>query len=280
VHQVGKGSILERAKPLTAPSTSFPVIIYSHGYYPAGFRVENTAAATELASHGYIVVAIDHIDCSATIFPNQQMVTGAMVTPGCLSCCGNPGPYLQSRLQDVQFLLGDLARLNQTDPVLAQRLDLDDVGMMGWKLGGGTAAESCRRFSQIRAAALLNGRLDPAPDLLAQGLQKPFLAINSPYYSMSLVTQNTKLFNLSTNAAYLVHLMLPSDYGEMDGCGGPDFTDLAWITEHAPISRRAGQTIGACLVAFFDKHLKNLDNHLLDSPTNTFSNIVSFQKKP
>ncbi len=87
---------------------------------------------------------------------------------------------LQSRLQDVHFLLGELSQLEQSDPLLANRLDLDHIGIMGWSFGGGTAAEACRTNGQIKAVGLLDAYLDPLPDLLSLGLQKPFLAMNSP----------------------------------------------------------------------------------------------------
>jgi predicted dienelactone hydrolase len=47
--------------------SNYPVLIFSHGL--TGFRNQNTFEVEELASHGYIIVGIDHTyDAAATIF--------------------------------------------------------------------------------------------------------------------------------------------------------------------------------------------------------------------
>ena len=134
---------------------------------------------------------------------------------------------------------------------------------------GGTAAEACRTNDQIKAAVLLDAYLDPLPNLLKLGLQKPFLAMNSP--SSGLAGSNLTLFNRATNNAYILQI-LKSQH--------ETFTDQAWITQHTSAARQAGQTKTACLISFFNKHFKDQDDHLLDVPTNTYANIISFRRKP
>ena len=36
----------------------YPLLVFSHGAY--GIKASNTSTYTELASHGYVVVSIDH----------------------------------------------------------------------------------------------------------------------------------------------------------------------------------------------------------------------------
>jgi Platelet-activating factor acetylhydrolase, isoform II/Immunoglobulin domain len=58
--------------PLATNQVSYPVLLYSHG--GGGHRRQNTGTAQELASHGYIVVALEHRDAFASVFPSGQLV--------------------------------------------------------------------------------------------------------------------------------------------------------------------------------------------------------------
>ena len=258
-----------------APGTDrYPVVLYTHGLADglteggtaAGVRTENTAAAAELASQGYVVAAVDHTDCYGSVYPDGTRVLRGFPFGNVL---GNPGPYLQNRFKDLDFVLGQLEQMNQTDPILANRLDLDHIGIMGWSFGGGTAAEACRTNNQIKAMVLLDAYLDPVPKVASLGVQKSFLAMNSP--SSGLAPANQTLFNRATNNAYFL---------QIQNSAHETFTDQAWITQHTSATRWAGQAKNACLVSFFNKYLKNQDDHLLDAPSKTYSNIIAFQKKP
>ena len=60
------------AAPLAGPADGLPVVFYSHGY--TSFAGQNTALMEELASHGYIVYAIQHTyDASPTLFPDGRV---------------------------------------------------------------------------------------------------------------------------------------------------------------------------------------------------------------
>ena len=55
-------------------STPVPIIIFSHGI--TGSRHIHTALAEELASHGYLVVGVDHpYDANLTIFPDGSIAS-------------------------------------------------------------------------------------------------------------------------------------------------------------------------------------------------------------
>ena len=259
--------------PIASGGDQYPIIIYTHGLADGiseggtggGVRGDNTATAVELASYGYLVVAIDHIDCYGTVFPDGTRVLRGFPFGNVLN---ESGRYLSSRFQDIQFILGKLSQLAQTDPVFANRLDLNHVGIMGWSFGGGTAAEACRTNDQIKAAVLLDGYLDPVP-VLSKGLQKPFLAMNSP--STGLAPSAMTLFSKATNSACVLQIINTQH---------ETFIDQAWITEHTAATRLAAQAKNACVVSFFNRLFKNKDDHLLEAPTNQFANITGFHRKP
>jgi predicted dienelactone hydrolase len=67
---------------------------------------------------------------------------------------------VSSRLKDIQVLLEELGRMDTSDPLLAGRLDLGRIGMIGFSYGGGTAAETCRRDSRVKCVALLDAAIN------------------------------------------------------------------------------------------------------------------------
>jgi dienelactone hydrolase len=217
--------------PWTAGSSRYPVIIYAHGL--AASRKLQSQAVEDLASHGYVVVAMDHTDCWATEFPGGRYLTGNFVFSQLKGDVPN-------RLLDMQFLLDELARLNQGDPFFAGRLDLDRIGIYGGSFGG-MVVETCRSDSRVKCAALwdaMNVQLNNA------GLQKPLLIALGE--SNLFFSQDQWLFSKAvTNATFL----------QIRGAQHPTGSDVAW-TMDSPQGRKPALAINACMVWFFDTYLK------------------------
>jgi pimeloyl-ACP methyl ester carboxylesterase len=228
--------------PLASGTNRFPLILHSHG--SSCDRKLNSQAAVELASYGYIVAAVDHEDAHATVFPDARGVR--YVSPW--ASVSDP---VRSRIRDIQYLLDELGRMDQADSLLAGRLDLDRVGLMGMSYGGGTAAEVGRLDSRARCVALLDAYIDFS-DYLAlnsQGLQKPFLAMNRTLLQgmMDLSPASQRLYTLAKQDAIWFFVGNTQHFG---------FTDLAWTVDLTKYSRPGAEVINACLRWFFDTYLK------------------------
>ena len=118
--------------PLATNQTSYPVLIYSHGY--GGHRRQNTDKAEELASHGYVVVACGSQGCFRIGISKRpgrisEQQTAAATQLQCFQ------PVLDNRIKDFLFVLDELSRLNTNDALLAGRLDLERLGAFGYLLG-------------------------------------------------------------------------------------------------------------------------------------------------
>ncbi len=212
--------------PLPARTNAYPVILYSHGL--RGFRHSVSRPAEEMASHGYVVAAIDHADCWATQFPDGRYLAG------------NPSGDLSGRLKDMAFLVEELAVLNNSDPLFAGRLDLDRIGVTGGSMGG-MVVETCRTNDRVKCAVLYDAT---NVQLNTNGLQKPFLVAlgeSNAYYA-----EDWWLFSKAiTNAVFLqIH-------------GADHFTpgDAGW-TAQIPWGRAPAVAMDACRVWFFDTYLK------------------------
>ncbi|PYJ80966.1 MAG: hypothetical protein DME22_22615 [Verrucomicrobia bacterium] len=60
--------------PVTTNESKYPLVIYAHGHL--GTRTDNTRKVENLVSHGFIVLALDHINCGATVFPDGRIFHG------------------------------------------------------------------------------------------------------------------------------------------------------------------------------------------------------------
>lgn len=71
LRHVGTNSVVDA--PLQGSTSSLPTLFYSHGY--TAYAALNTALMEELASHGYVVYAVQHSgDASPTVLPDGQVI--------------------------------------------------------------------------------------------------------------------------------------------------------------------------------------------------------------
>jgi len=231
--------------PVAAGTAKYPVVLTSHGL--PSFRKLESQSNEELASHGYIVVAVDHPDCWATEFPDGRYLAG------------NHSGDLPGRLRDMGFLLDRLTELDAADPVFAGRLDLDRIGVQGGSYGG-MVVKVCADDRRVKCAFLYDAT--NIQSLCPNGLQKPFLvALGESNYFYS---EDLWLFNEAvTNAVFL----------QFRGAGHNTPSDIGWTAE-SPGGRGPTIAYNACFLWFFDTYLKG---ETPPFPTN--SEIYSVKRK-
>lgn len=244
--------------PSATDGAPWPVVLYSHGFQ--NDRGSASEKGPELASHGYVVVAVDHYDSSGSVFPDGSYY---QTTSPSLDETG-----LQDRVADGLFVLDELSRWNREDPVLAGKLNTNAVAAMGFSFGGVTSAELARIQSRCKVAVLL----DPAPSyptqLSSSGIGKPMLQINA------FDRDEVALFSRATTDAIWfkirgsVHLSM----------GGQDY-EWSGTPAYLRDVREARRTVNAYALAFLNRHLKGLEAPLLDAPSNAFPRIVNWRKK-
>jgi hypothetical protein len=266
---------------LATNQTSYPVLIYSHGI--GGERRQNQDAAEELASPGYVVVGVDHMDTFASVWPNGQVVFGTSNGSTDLSY---QQPFFDNRIKDMLFIVDELSRLNTDDALFGGRLDLERLGAFGKSFGAGAVPEFCRLDARCKAAVLLDAgwTLELAPDLKRLGLQKPFLSMNStidPFPGLAghppWLMDTKALFTNAINNAFWCQIQ-DSTHASLSDMGSL-ILDTTRTGNPTPASRGIIKTVRACTLSFFDKYLKNQDDHLLDNPAAVHPNIINFQSK-
>ncbi|PJF21916.1 MAG: dienelactone hydrolase [Phototrophicales bacterium] len=108
------GRALRDAEPDTS-GAAYPLVIVSHGY--PGSRYMMTYLTENLASKGYVVVAIDHTDST-------------------FSDTGNFFITLYNRALDQMFVLNEMARLNEEEGFLNGLVNADNTAIIGYSMGG------------------------------------------------------------------------------------------------------------------------------------------------
>ena len=149
--------------PLANTQDMYPVVLFSHG--GLGFPSDMYSAILEnLASHGYIVAAIDHPYFNGlTLFAN-----GKVVTEKKLSDQFNKMPQKEQKAflttiietfkADMGFIVDELEKLNENQTsIFYHHLDLNRIAAMGHSAGDLASIEFCRADSRCKAAIDLDG---------------------------------------------------------------------------------------------------------------------------
>jgi predicted dienelactone hydrolase len=133
------------------------LIAYSHPSFV--HRRSATYLCTHLASHGYVVAALDH---SEVVAPELAWREGATEEETKASIDG----VISSRVPDVRFLLERLLEAASFDSDVA--LDANRVGIVGHSAGGWTALATPDYDSRVRAVVALapGGASNPRPGIL------------------------------------------------------------------------------------------------------------------
>lgn len=164
------------ARPAAAPNVrGWPVLVLSHGLGVA--RMHYSALAQELASHGYVVLAIDHPIGGFTLAPD-----GRLLRPGVDSLHYPEKPIISAvrdwAIDDAFVLRRAAAFLRApSSPLVLIPIDTTRAGVVGHSLGGAAALQACRAPSPFLACADMDGA--PFGDIETLGVGKPTLVLLS-----------------------------------------------------------------------------------------------------
>ena len=150
--------------PVALAGTPYPVLLFNPAW--TGRRTQNTFLTEELASHGYIVAAIDHTYNSEPVaFPDGRVVWAihkppieVMIntTPEELESIGMHETDKQSA--DDRFVLNELAKLNQQQESRWHGvMDTSNAGAFGHSLGGAVSVETWATDARVHAAINMDG---------------------------------------------------------------------------------------------------------------------------
>ncbi len=234
--------------PVSDGQPTYPVLIFSPGW--AAVPEDYSIQIEELASHGYVVVSINHpYYSSVTVFPDGRIVLPIQL--------GDHGPLDQAAIttcaQDILFALDQLESLNTNDPdgMFTGRLDLERIGVFGSSLGGGAATLSGTLDHRIRA--VVNEDAHIPPDYTP--LEQPFMLFRA---TVAPIPSQGPNYTVSVRG--FVHNSFTDWPVFMSGVGSIE-------------GRRTVEIVRAYVLAFFDKYLKGEDSGLLDGASADYPEV-------
>lgn len=250
--------------PMDTENPPFPVLFFSPGFLMAAQLY--SSLTEEMASHGYVVVAINHTDaCWPVMFPDG---TSPAILPELAnvfsnkkrSCLQTFDMTQEIWIKDVECVLSWL----RSHP-LTTSLDLSRMGIFGHSFGGSTATEACRQYNDFKAMANLDGML------FGHNWDTP---LKTP--SLFVLAEKQLTHEEAVNAGITIeqcdNLLARRSIQVFDPCKDSSFYVTVKNADHAsfvdskliksPLSKNKFnpvpiETIRALLVDFFDHYLRN-----------------------
>ncbi|AKJ15477.1 hydrolase [Streptomyces incarnatus] len=269
--------------PVKTSLGKLPVVLYSTGLHSD--RAMGTALAEDLASRGYIVIAVDHThDANEVQFPDGRLEVNTMPAGA------HSSDTLNVRAADIRFVinqLGTIAKGGNPDvdraklpSGLSRAVDTSRVGMFGWSLGGAAVDTAMQLDHRIAAGANLDGQFfGTAP---GKDLNRPFMLFSSGTHNRN---------NDSSWRTLWPHLKGYRVDIQLHGSRHLSFSDNEWLVPQvAPLlgmspdqvrqqygsidPNRAIKVQRDYLAAFFDQELRKKHSTLLDGPSKSYPEIA------
>jgi dienelactone hydrolase len=255
---------------MASAETPFPLILFSHGW--KGFNAQNSGQALELASHGYIVIAVQHTyGAITTVFPDGSIAPN------------NPNALLDDdyapNYEEVARILaeqwsGDLAFvLNQLEDTTSEtgaffnpHADFSRIGVYGHSMGGGAVIQFCGTDARCKAVLGMDPFLRPVSlGVLANGISQPAFFMFSQAWIDNTTSRNNELrqqfIPKSANNFGVIEIL---------GTKHHDFSDLPLLSPIAPQlglkgpldGKRVIEITTAYLLGFFEMTLNDVPSNL------------------
>ena len=185
--------------PVAASSSAYPIILFSHGWQ--GFAAQNSGQAIDLASHGYVVVAVQHTyGALITVFDDGTIADN---NPSALPDGAPTDIYESAAHKLADQWAGDLGfaldYMESQDKDLASpfftMLDPSHVGVYGHSTGGGAAIQFCAIDMRCKALLGMDPFMRPVSyEVIDSGISQPAFFMFSQRWADDVTSRNNELF--------------------------------------------------------------------------------------
>lgn len=198
--------------PMIQSNGEYPLLVFNHGN--SFYASQNSILMEELASHGYVVIAIDYPHHASWVkFPDGKVISYKSGMPMDFSeeelskfrkKAENDarallrGPYedyyngmkegiegsvdmndrVEVWIKDIAFVLDELEAKNEPFKSFTSAVDFDKIGVFGMSLGGAAAGKFCLEDARCKAILNMDGT-QFGHGAMKYEFKKPFLMMNS-----------------------------------------------------------------------------------------------------
>jgi dienelactone hydrolase len=238
----------------------WPLVLFSHGLsWPAAMY---QAFHEELASHGYVVAAVDHTGYSdAIVFPDGRVAGFTAWSEPAASeeeRRARLAAHMPTLVADLRFALDEIARASAEGREFHRSIAATGIGAFGHSYGGGAAARVMEDDPRIVAAVNLEGSAY-SPDTLPFVVREPLLHVVGGYNEADLVATE---FEPEGAPVYevVIHGTFHSTFSDLIYLHAVK-ADEAWRERHRYDLEpaRALRIANDYLLAFFDRYVKGIE---------------------
>lgn len=270
-----------KGSKVASTDDGYPVILFSHGWN--GFNAQNTGQALQLASHGYVVIGVQHTyGAVVTVFDDG---TVAPNNPSALPEGAPDDEYdiaahtlADQWAGDMGYALDFIGEQNgDSNSPFFNSIDPSLVGVYGHSTGGGAAIQFCG--TDTRCTALLGQDPFMRPvsyEVLERGVTQPSFFMFSQRWADDVDSLNNRLFDgFYENSEEAVGAV------SIEGTAHYDFSDLPLLSPLAPqlglkgpiSGERVTTIVDDYLLAFFEMTLRGKASDLFDVQSPGFPEV-------
>lgn len=238
-----------------AGTTTAPVILFSHGL--GGSLEGGKLWAREWAANGYIVVTLQHAGSDEGIWKDKPRLERAKAMKEAMTARN-----LVLRMDDVKFVLDDMARRQKEDDAFWKQADLKRIGMSGHSFGSRTTmAVSGQSLGPMAMAAdpRITAAIAFSPNVnkRAGSLDAQFANIRMPLFSIT-GSKDGEIMGDGTKAEDRTlpfeHMPAPDKY--LAFFEGGDHMVFGGHNTRTSLDRDIQEDVKALTLAFWNAYLK------------------------
>lgn len=260
----------------SGPTPRHPVAVLSPGGNVS--RHWYTALMEELASHGYVAVAVSHPYVGWDVFPAGGFLKS--IDWGLDADDPARARAADDRLADllagdVALLLQRLVELDAADPDgrFTDRLDLDRLAILGHSRGGSTVARTCTTDPRLDACVILD---NIGPDReMETGIPRPQMTVRRGDWDEGRVERLRGFLGRNAVEAWDVAI---------DGATHFDFTDLPIVDptrfESGIGARRAHRIVSGLVLVFLDRHVRECADRSVERMAGRWEEVTAVRLVP